>query len=283
MITFPQIGYMGRLGNQMFQFASTLGIANRLGFEARFPIENCLNFIGSGPFDPKIGRPMDVKCDLLDCFDISSEYFIPQRHMGQEHSYHENKFGYNQEIESLSDNYSLNGYFQTEKYFNEFRDLILSQFVFKSSYRDQAESYIQTIRDKNKGAVLASIHVRRGDYVMFPDHHPPCSFNYYNNAMEELRILNNNITYVIFSDDVEWCREEFNDPAYVISDLENPYTEMCAMALCEHNIIANSSFSWWGAWLNTNLEKTVIAPARWFGPAMGKDVSDVYCKDWIIL
>ena len=69
MLTFQQIGYMGRLGNQMFQFASTLGVSNRLGFEARFPIENCLNYQGSGPFDPSIGRCMMVKCDLMDCFD----------------------------------------------------------------------------------------------------------------------------------------------------------------------------------------------------------------------
>jgi hypothetical protein len=283
MISFQQIGYMGRLGNQMFQFASTLGIANRLGFEARFPIENCLNFIGSGPFDPKIGRPMDVKCDLVDCFDISPEYFIPQRHMNQGHSYHENKFGYNQEIESLPDNSSLNGYFQTEKYFNEFRDLILSQFVFKSSYRDLAESYIQTIRKENRDAVIASIHVRRGDYVMFPDHHPPCSFSYYNSAIEELRIANEKVVYLIFSDDVDWCKTEFIDPSYIITDLNNPYSEMCAMSLCDHNIIANSSFSWWGAWLNVNLNKTVIAPSRWFGSQINKDVSDVYGKGWKII
>jgi hypothetical protein len=118
---------------------------------------------------------------------------------------------------------------------------------------------------------------------MFPDHHPPCSFNYYNNAIEELRILNKNIIYVIFSDDVEWCKTEFSDPDYIISDLENPYTEMCAMSLCDHNIIANSSFSWWGAWLNVNPDKIVIAPSNWFGSAMNKDTSDVYCKDWVII
>ena len=183
-------------------------------------------------------------------------------------------------MESLYDDCSLNGYFQTEKYFDEFRDSILSQFTFKSPYKDSAESYIQTIRKENKDAVIASIHVRRGDYVMFPDHHPPCSFNYYNNAMEELRILNENIIYVIFSDDVEWCKTEFNDPNYIISNLENPYTEMCAMSLCDHNIIANSSFSWWGAWLNVNPDKIVIAPSRWFGDLIQNDTSDIYCKNW---
>jgi hypothetical protein len=283
MLTFQQIGYMGRLGNQMFQFASTLGISDRLGFEPRFPIENCLNYQESGPFDPKIGRCMPVKCDLTDCFNISPEYFIPQRHINQERFYHENKFGYNSETEFLSDNTSLSGYFQTDKYFSEFRDLILSQLIFKNTYRDSAESYIQTIRENNKNAVIASIHVRRGDYVMFPDHHPLCSSNYYNNAIRELRILNDNIKCVIFSDDVEWCKTEFTDPDCIISNLENPYTEMCAMTLCDNNIIANSSFSWWGAWLNKNPNKIVISPSRWFGSAMNKDTSDVYCKDWIII
>jgi hypothetical protein len=274
---------MGRLGNQMFQFASTLGIANRLNSVARFPIENCLNYQGSGPFDPSIGRCMQVKCDLIDCFEISPEYFIPQRHINQGNYYHENEFGYNPGVERISGDCSLNGYFQTEKYFEEFRDLILSQFTFKSPYKDSAESYIQTIRKENKDAVIASIHVRRGDYVMFPDHHPPCSFNYYNRAIEELRILNDNIVYVIFSDDVEWCKTEFNDPSYIISNLGNPYTEMCAMSLCDHNIIANSSFSWWGSWLNKNPDKTVIAPSRWFGSQINKDVSDVYCNGWKII
>ena len=281
MLTFQQIGYMGRLGNQMFQFASTLGVSNRLGFEARFPIENCLNYQGSGPFDPSIGRCMMVKCDLMDCFDIDPEYFIPQRHINQEHYYHENKFGYNTETEALLDNVSLSGYFQTEKYFSEFRDLILSQFVFKSPYRDSAESYIQTIREKNKDSVIASIHIRRGDYTMFPDHHPPCSLDYYNAAKKELSALNDNIIYVIFSDDIEWCKKEFNDPSYVISDLNNPYTEMCAMSLCDHNIIANSSFSWWGAWLNKKSDKIVIAPSQWFGKLLINDTSDIYCKNWI--
>lgn len=279
MITFPQIGYMGRLGNQMFQFASTLGVANRLGFEARFPIENCLNFQESGPFDPNIGRCMPVKCDLIDCFNIGLEYFIPERHLNRGSNYYENEFGYNKETEHLQDDCSLSGYFQTEKYFSEYRDQILSQFDFRSSYKTPAEDYIQTIRNEHKDAVIASIHVRRGDYVMFPDHHPPCSFNYYNNAIEELRIANEKVVYVIFSDDVDWCRSEFVDPSYIISDLGNPYTEMCAMSLCDHNIIANSSFSWWGSWLNKNPNKQVIAPSRWFGSQINKDVSDVYFKN----
>jgi hypothetical protein len=85
---------------------------------------------------------------------------------------------------------------------------------------------------------------------------------------------------VIFSDDVEWCKTEFNDPNYIISNLENPYTEMCAMSLCDHNIIANSSFSWWGAWLNQNPNTIVVAPRKWFvaGP---QNTDDLIPDTWI--
>jgi len=286
MISFQQIGYMGRLGNQMFQFASTLGISNRLGFDAKFPIENCLNYQESGPFDPEIGRCMPVKCDLTDCFNISPEYFIPQRHINQELFYHENKFGYNTETEFLSDNTSLSGYFQTDKYFSESRDLILSQFIFKNTYSDSAESYIQTIRENNKNAVIASIHVRRGDYTMFPDHHPPCSKEYYEHSVNHIKEIigaESKIVFLVFSDDHSWCRTQFTGDEYVVVDLGNSFSEMCLMSLCDHNIIANSSFSWWGAWLGKNSNRTVIAPSKWFGHLIPKDTSDVYCKNWKII
>jgi hypothetical protein len=281
MISFPQIGYMGRLGNQMFQFASTLGIANNLNSIARFPLENCLVYQSIGPFDPNTGSPIPVKCDLTECFDISDEYFIPHRHITASSHYGESEFGYNKGTETISDGCSLSGYFQTEKYFKDLRDQILLQFSFKSLYKDSAEAYIQTIRKDNKDAIIASIHVRRGDYVMYPDYHPPCSFSYYNNAIEKLLEENSNVIFLVFSDDVEWCKSEFKDSIYIVSELGNHYTEMCAMSLCDHNIIANSSFSWWGAWLNESANKKVIAPSVWFGPAMNKNTDDVYCKNWI--
>ena len=89
--------------------------------------------------------------------------------------------------------------------------------------------------------------------------------------------------FIIFSDDPDWCRNEFFGENYIISDLGDAYIELCAMSLCDHNIIANSSFSWWGAWLNNNPNKIVISPSKWFGPAIGKDTSDVYCKNWVKL
>lgn len=286
MITFPQIGYMGRLGNQMFQFASTLGIANKLGFEAKFPIENCINYTESGPFDPSTGRCMPVKCDLLDAFEIDQKYFIPQRHLKNVCLYSENDFGYNPQTENLSDDTSIYGYLQTEKYFLECRDLIISQMSFKSPYKTQASEYMENIRSKSKSLKTVSIHVRRGDYLMFPDHHPPCSKEYYDRAVNQIKKIlgpGSKIIFLVFSDDPSWCRAEFTGEEYTVVDLGNSFSEMCLMTLCDHNIIANSSFSWWGAWLGENPDRVVIAPSKWFGHLIQKDTSDVYCKNWKIV
>lgn len=280
MVSFSQIGYMGRLGNQMFQFASTLGTADKLGFEARFPIENCMLYQESGPIDPLTNKRIPVKCDLLDCFDISPEYMIPSRHIRIDHIYNESSFTYDTGVNKILDNTSLNGYLQTEKYFKHCRDLILSQFSFKDPYFRHASSYLENIRDSNESLEIASIHVRRGDYVMYPNHHPVCSKEYYTSAVESIKSKIKNVKFLIFSDDPEWCKGEFIGEEYIICDLANPYSELCLMSLCDHHIIANSSFSWWGAWLNKKENNVVIAPSRWFGPYIGHDTSDIYCEKW---
>jgi hypothetical protein len=279
MITFDRIGYMGRLGNQMFQFASTVGISKDLGFEARFPIENCFHEMPAGPFDPRLGSNEMVNCDLLECFEIDQYYFIPRRHLSYTNTYREIDFKYNQETRSLHDFLNLEGYFQTEKYFLKHKDHILSQFRFKKSILEHAKSFVDS--NKKDGIRLASIHVRRGDYVMYPDHHPVCSADYYKESIADLETKHPGILFIVFSDDVDWCRLNFAESKFVICDLKNPYIEMCAMSLCDDHIIANSSFSWWGAWLNPKDDKTVIAPSRWFGSMLAKDTSDVYCNKWI--
>jgi hypothetical protein len=280
VIGFQQIGYMGRLGNQMFQFASTLGIAEKRSLEAKFPIENCFRYQESGPFDPKTGRNIQVKCELLDCFDIDQSYFIPERHTVYNVVYSETDFAYNQESEFIQDGAALYGYFQTEKYFSHIRENILQQFSFKRDIRKVSEEYIKKIRESNKASQIISIHVRRGDYVMFPDHHPTCSKNYYEQATSQFSDIADKI-FLVFSDDIEWCRNEFKGSEFIICDIQHSFEELCIMSLCDHHIIANSSFSWWGAWLNKSQNKKVIAPSRWFGSAMNKNTDDVYCQNWI--
>jgi hypothetical protein len=282
MITFNNIGYMGRLGNQMFQFATTLSIAELKKSEARFPLDNCNIAHPTGPFDSSIGSNTNVKCDLLDCFKIDPKYFIPGNSIVTSYMYQEQDFNYNQNILNIPENCTLNGYFQSEKYFIEIRDMILEQFRFRSEYSEIAKVYMDDIRKKIGNSGVTSIHVRRGDYLTSPDHHPTCSIEYYQESIQEMKRLGS-MKFVIFSDDPSWCRTAFVGDDYIISELGNSYSELCAMTLCDNHIIANSSFSWWGAWLNTNVNKKVIAPSRWFGPALVKNTSDIYCKEWKII
>jgi len=270
MITFDKIGYMGRLGNQMFQFASTIGIAKKLDLEAKFPLENCL---------PE--NQNHTKCDLIECFDIEQSYFIPRRHIPISRTYTESDFKYDPGTRSISDDTSLSGYFQTEKYFISHRDLICSQFKFRNEYSSAAELFIDSQRKTSDNKRIVAMHVRRGDYVMYPDHHPVCSKDYYYRSIAEIEKAKGDSHFVIFSDDVQWCKNEFPDDKFTVCDLNNPYSEMCAMTLCDDHIIANSSFSWWGAWLNIKSDKMVIAPISWFGKMIPKDTSDVYCNGWI--
>ena len=129
---------------------------------------------------------------------------------------------------------------------------------------------------------VVSIHIRRGDYLQSPNHHPVISLNY---CMKAIKQFPRDYKVVVFSDDINWCKTEafFGDKFKFIegqTDIEDFYL----MSMCVNNIICNSSFSWWAAWLNSNPDKIVIAPMddRWFGPAYDHfDTKDLYPEEWI--
>jgi hypothetical protein len=280
VISLKKIGYLGRLGNQMFQFASIYGIGRSLGYEAEFPIENCTTYQGGGPKDTKTGDNMKVKCDLLDCFNIPQRFYRPAAEITTTRTYQEGDFRFNPEVLSISDGTDFFGYFQTEKYFSHVRSEILDIFSFLSKHEEKANNFLRdVISKKADGKETVSLHVRRTDYTLYPGHHPTCTSEYYEKAISS---FSPDSIIVIFSDDIEWCKSEFIGDRYIIVDLEDPYAELCLMTKCHSHIIANSSFSWWGAWLNTNPKK-VVAPSNWFGPLLQKNTDDVYCKNWLIL
>jgi hypothetical protein len=280
MISFGNIGYMGRLGNQMFQFASTVGIANRKGYDVKFPIENCSAPHMVGPIDVKSGSITPVKCDLLDCFDVPKEYFISSSRLQIYSLFNEEKFEYDSNTELIPDGSALNGYFQTEKYFLEIREEIKKIFSFKEEIVKEGNRILDQMRE---GKELVSIHVRRGDYTLYPDHHPTCDTSYYTKCLEEIkRVSNSDLKIVIFSDDKQWCLDNMKNyigEDFSITNSEDPYVELYMMTKCQYHVIANSSFSWWGSWLSDS--KLTIAPSRWFGPLIPKNTEDVYCKNWI--
>ena len=265
MITCSTIGYNGRLANQMFQFASTVGIARNLGYDPKFPLEN---FVQGNPHDYSGGK-------LRECFDIPEEYFMTRNDISGRilYEYNETSFKYNQEVESLPDNVNLRGYFQSGLYFKNSGDEIRSIFKFRDVILSESNSFCEI--DKNSTCV----HVRRGDYVTSPNHHPVQDVEYYKKAID----LIGDSSFYIFSDDLEWCRKNLSSISenMIFLDVQNPYVSLCLMAKCKNHIIANSSLSWWAAWLGKKEDQKVIAPIRWFGPALSNnDTSDLYCYGW---
>jgi hypothetical protein len=262
MITYNNIGYMGRFGNQMFQFASTVGIARRLGFDPVFPLERFQTDNNPNSYDG---------CKLLECFKIPEKMIRPSNEIFISYFYHENKFGYNQETEILPDGTTIHGYFQTEKYFKFIKSEIKEIFSFRDEIIENGNKY---------GPIEngVSLHIRRGDYLTSSDYHTVQSTDYY---MEAIKQFDSKSKFYIFSDDPQWCSENLKIENSEVIDTGSPYIDMYLMSLCEGHIIANSSFSWWGAWL-ANSKKT-IAPSSWFGPSMNKDTSDVYCEGWGVI
>lgn len=173
------------------------------------------------------------------------------------------------------------GYWQNIKYFQEISDQIRSAFVFKRQMSDK-NLYIKELIENS---MSVSIHVRRGDYVGHSVLGGICDEDYYRRAIQCIEKSTHDATYFIFSNEINWCKEKLNLPNchYVDWNKDNDsYVDMQLMSLCKHNIIANSSFSWWGAWLNKNSEKIVISPSRWFNEG-DYDMSDLIPAEWICI
>lgn len=162
----------------------------------------------------------------------------------------------------FTDNMCLHGFYQSEFYFKDFRGEIIK--AFRIPYKP------------NPGVV--SIHVRRGDYLQFADKHPPVTEEYLCKAIAKFP----GWKFLVFSDDMKWCREHFLGSEFSFAEKNSPLKDLELMANCEHQIVANSSFSWWGAWLNQNPDKIVIAPKVWFGPGNNHlNTKDLIPKPWI--
>ncbi len=176
------------------------------------------------------------------------------------------------------------GFWQSEKYFKNTDDVIRKEFALKNPLTE----YTQVVFDKIKNVPISvSLHIRRGDYILEPHtnaYHGVCSLDYYQKAYEELtKRINSPFEIFVFSDDIEWVKQNLKLPVkmHFVSNPKIPdYEEMFLMSCCTHNIIANSSFSWWGAWLNPNKEKIVIAPEKWFANKK-EDSREIVPESWI--
>lgn len=263
MITHNSIGYSGRLGNQMFQYATLKAVSLETGFECFLP--NNLAIKPDGAYDFTNNTWLQYKLDLLDCFEITS----PIQENTLTETFQEKEFTFDPEIYSIKGNTAIEGYFQSYKYFEKYKKQIKKEFTFKPHILEKCKN--KMLGYKNPIA----IHVRRGDYVKHPGFWTVTP-EYLTSALQSLP--EGNFTYLIFSDDIEWCKEIFVE-GFVFVEGNNQYEDLCLMSLCKHNVISNSSYSWWAAWLNPNPNKTVIAPKNWFTDP--KPLNDLYPENWM--
>lgn len=185
----------------------------------------------------------------------------------------------------LNDDVYLSGYWQCEKYFSDIKDELKSKFIWETNSKIETE--LLAIRESNSVAV----HIRRGDYLYTHNatvYGDICTKEYYKKAIEYMREKLDAPQFFFFSNDLRWVKDElvseYDDEFKACCHFvtcngdDSPEYDMYLMKECRHNIIANSSFSWWGAWLGDNTDKIVIAPHRWFN---NHDVADQICDDWI--
>jgi len=291
----------GGLGNQLFQYAFgkklSLKTNQKLYLEMEYGFKN----------DP-YGRiynlsPFNIQENLIknDPISIDLENLkIKKNHwqgkiknylLGLKRSHWqsitEKNLEYDDSIEVKSKHAYLDGYWQSEKYFNDVRDEIIQDIQLKAPLQNENA----LISKKMLEVVSVSLHIRRMHGVELPGQHHHkihggLDLDYYQRAIEMIAAKHSNLELFVFSDDIEWAKENFKShfPIEFMSqnDDAHNYLDLILMSHCKHQIIANSTFSWWGAWLNQNPEKVVIAPKMWFfDQEMNAQTKDLIPKDWL--
>lgn len=196
-----------------------------------------------------------------------------------------NKSSFNPAILNLPDNVYLEGYWNSEKYFIGIADIIRREFTVKIPASDRNKELAEMISSTQS----VSTHIRRGDYILDEQAnktHGMCGLDYYRRCIEYLADSVREPHFFVFSDDPHWCHNNLRLPYPITfvsyNDMEHSYEDLRLMSQCKHNIIANSTFSWWGAWLNPNKDKLVLAPQKWFNDGKKKKhSSDIVPLQWI--
>ena len=276
-ISYNRLGSNGRLGNQMFQYAALRGIAAHRGFDWLIPKPDSYGDSNYGLFDCfRMESVQESNFGILNAQSISTGefHFIPEF------------------FNTCPDNVNLHDYFTSEKYFLNVSNIIRKDYTFKDEILEPCKEIIDGIDNP------IFLHVRRGDYLVKPEAHPPCPISYYKEA---LTYFKEDSSVLVFSDDIEWCKEQelFSDDRFMLSEYTEkypqtcdtlqgrqqaliPYFDLCMMSLCNGGIIANSTMSWWGAWLIRTPSQPIIAPKNWFGSMYSHyNMSDLIPLGWI--
>lgn len=278
---------VGGLGNQMFQYAAGRALSLRTGLPLMLDItqlsKKSYRDYGLGDFNINARTFRRPKENSTTPFvRLTQALGLAQKPAASAPIYLEPHFHYDSSFESLNQPCVLEGYWQTERYFKSVPDIIRKELSPR-----RLPSSVLALQDRMQCANSISVHIRRGDYASNPEFarfHGLCSLTYYTSAMDRIATQIANPIFHIFSDDHAWIKENFPKHHHWVLVEDWPakpaWVDLWLMSRCSHHIIANSSYSWWGAWLNPSSTKQVIAPARWFNDAP-HNTRDILPADWM--
>lgn len=282
----------GGLGNQMFQYAAAKALAQRLDSPLNIDLYGLTK-----------KTKATVRSYELDIFNIDApirstikgKLVIKMRPFIQKHRLFFQHFGiltdtyalqYESLIETIKGNIIMSGYFQSEQYFKDVKSDIYKGFSFKKPLNNKNLEVAKKVAQSESIA----IHIRRGDYITDKganQNFVTCGKEYYQKAITYIANKIQNPIFYVFSEDMDWVKENLDFGDFPVTFIDwnrgsESYLDMQLMSLCKHNIIANSSFSWWAAWLNQNTQKIIVAPEKWFQEEFkNKFLDNFYPEGWI--
>lgn len=255
----------GGLCNMLFQMSATFAFAKENNTEASFPnLIHHLNYLNNETtHNPKLNYANEYLQLFQNC-NVSQ--FLPTTPI-LNYPFHYESF-------IPPNNSCVNGFFQSEKYFVKYKNDILNYFTIPENIKNNIDSLLSTLPKH-----FNVIHVRLGDFLKNPTYHFNLPLSYFFNSIEK---LNSNLPYLIFSDDIEICKQHFKGNNYIFIENNKDYIDLLLMSHGQNYILSNSTFGWWGAWMNKNCKK-VFAPSNWFGPNLKHlNTDDLIPKTWEI-
>lgn len=286
---------IGGLGNQMFQYAMGFSLAKINNSTCRLDLSGFTSYklhnYSLKYFNIHLEQATKQEINIFkstpDNFRAKVLYKLGLLNRDWQFSQYisERAFNFDQSILGLRGNYYLDGYWQSEKYFMKYRDQLRDEFKIKTTPDHVNMSALSAIANSES----VSVHIRHGDYLTNHDAsaiHGVLPLDYYKRAFSLIRTRLHDPTFFVFSDNIVWAKQNLSNIQSIYfmehNKAEHNYEDLRLMSACKHNIIANSSFSWWAAWLNNNPHKLVIAPQKWFTDRT-KDTKDLLPIDWIKL
>jgi len=280
-IGMNNLGKNGRMGNQMFQYAALVGIAKQCGFDFRIPDHSKASY-----FNRKVGVNIITEYhELQHCFEMlhcGDRYGVID---GDEIELHESHEFCEELFKECPNHVTLNGYFQSEKYFKNAEKLVRLDFRFKEHIIEEVEKhYLEYLKDKPISILVRDFNPEY-DYPNCENNHINIPSEFYDKSID---ILGRDRTYIICSNNIEQTKKQkvfqggnfiFNE--VVPADIYKGHFDLCLMSMCQDFIISNSTFAWWGAWLGKGEGKRVLIPTPWYGTGLSHiSTDDLYPDEW---